>query len=103
MSSRKTLACLACLSLSFCTRNSSEPEPEPEPAPDLRIRVLHNRIAYIPPQCFTQLADGPELRTQNPCYVCHADASEPNMASQPELQLAYDFPQVQAGLLAQNP
>jgi hypothetical protein len=58
---------------------------------------LENRFAYIPPQCFTQVADGPALRVQNPCYVCHADAPEPNYASQPEVQLAYDFPQAHAG------
>jgi hypothetical protein len=58
---------------------------------------LENRFAYIPPQCFTQVADGPALQVQNPCYVCHADAPEPNYASQPEVQLTYDFPQAHAG------
>src|ERR1700741_4652615 len=64
--------------------------------------VIENRYAYIPPQCFTQVADGPALRAQNPCYVCHAEASEPNFASQPELQLAYDFPQAFAGTSPRN-
>lgn len=64
--------------------------------------IVHNRFAYIPPQCFTQVADGPSLQVQNPCYVCHAEASEPNFASQPELQLTYDFPQAYAGLQPRN-
>jgi len=63
---------------------------------------IGNRFAYIPPQCFTQVADGPALHAQNPCYVCHADASEPNFASQSELQLAYDFPQAYAGQSPRN-
>lgn len=74
-------------------------------APDLRSQSLHNRIAYIPPQCFTRVTDdsGAGAVAQNPCYVCHAQAREPNMQSQPELQLAYDFPQVRAGAPVQNP
>jgi hypothetical protein len=64
--------------------------------------VIGNRFAYIPPQCFTQVADGPSRHVQNPCYVCHAEASEPNLASQPELQLAYEFPQAHAGLQPRN-
>src|SRR5262252_6717024 len=63
---------------------------------------LGNRFAYIPPQCFTQVADGPALHAQNPCYVCHAEASPPNFASQPEVQLSYDFPQAFAGSPPRN-
>jgi hypothetical protein len=65
--------------------------------------VIGDRFAYIPPQCFTQVADGPSRRVQNPCYVCHAEATEPNLASQPELQLSYGFPQAQAGFQPRNP
>ena len=64
--------------------------------------VIGNRFAYIPPQCFTQVADGPSRHVQNPCYVCHAEATEPNLASQPELQLSYEFPQAHAGLQPRN-
>ena len=105
MTLRRAIAALGCLIGLCCARETPAAPLAAAGAGgfDLRSQVLRNRIAYIPPQCFTQLADGPELRAQNPCYVCHADAPEPNMASQPELQLAYDFPQVQAGLPAQNP
>lgn len=65
--------------------------------------VIGNRFAYIPPQCFTQVADGPARHVQNPCYVCHAEANEPNFASQPELQLSYEFPQAYAGVAPRNP
>jgi hypothetical protein len=105
MTSQRVIACLGCLFGLACARETRPPalEVAGSAAIDLRSQRLGNRIAYIPPQCFTRLSDGPELRVQNPCYVCHADAPEPNMASQPELQLAYDFPQVQAGWSVQNP
>lgn len=71
-------------------------------SPNAKRQVLGNRFAYIPPQCFTQVADGPALHAQNPCYVCHADAAPPNFASQPEVQLTYDFPQAFAGAQPRN-
>jgi len=62
-----------------------------------------NRLAYIPPQCFTRTQDTETSPVQNPCYTCHADVDEPNFNSQPELQLAYDFPQVESGKDVVNP
>lgn len=75
---------------------------------DLRVKGLSNRAAYIPPQCFTRVVDAEPgaaaaPAAENPCYVCHASAREPNMQSQPELQLAYDFPQLRAGSWVGNP
>jgi hypothetical protein len=64
---------------------------------DLISAVARNRLAYIPPQCFTRTQDTDSAPVQNPCYVCHADTSEPNYNSQPELQLAYAFPQAESG------
>jgi hypothetical protein len=63
---------------------------------DLRLRSSSNRLAYIPAQCFTRVRDAPQGGTQNPCYVCHAEARAPNFNSQPELQLSYAFPQIRA-------
>ena len=70
---------------------------------DLRSRSVDNRLAYIPPQCFTRTLDAGASKAQNPCYVCHADAAVPNYQSQPELQLAYAFPQLQGGRDVANP
>jgi hypothetical protein len=73
------------------------------PQPTLEQDFAENRLAYIPPQCFTRLRESPQDRPQNPCYVCHADAPAPNQQSHPELQLAYDFPEPVAGSIAANP
>lgn len=95
-----------------CARKAPSASPKGAP-PDidaelhkaLAMRPGHakNRLAYIPPQCFTRVSDGPSQTPQNPCYVCHADAPAPNQQSQPELQLAYDFPEPRAGHDAENP
>lgn len=92
---------LACTGLAGWICACESPRDLPAKARDTgtisKRAQLTNRFAYIPPQCFTQVADGPSLRVQNPCYVCHAEASDPNFASQPEVQLTYDFPQAHAG------
>src|SRR3546814_15890260 len=69
------------LSLAACTRSSDDS------GVDLR-QPVKNAIANIPPQCFTRTEDA-DGRVQNPCYVCHADADQPNYQSQPENQLSY--------------
>lgn len=68
---------------------------------DLR-QAVRNDIANIPPQCFTRTKDASNGRVQNPCYVCHADADEPNFQSQPENQLSYAFPLVRATAKVRN-
>jgi hypothetical protein len=95
------LACAVLTAVAICACDSARVSPAVVHASGKL--TVGNRFAYIPPQCFTQVADGPSLRVQNPCYVCHADASEPNLASQPELQLSYEFPQAYAGLHPRNP
>lgn len=64
---------------------------------DLRDRGQVNRLGNVPAQCFTRTQDEPGGPVQNPCYVCHSDARAPNFAATPELQLAYDFPQIRGG------
>lgn len=68
---------------------------------DLR-QAVSNDIANIPPQCFTRTQDAQRGRVQNPCYVCHAEAEEPNFQSQPENQLSYAFPLVRATAKVRN-
>lgn len=69
---------------------------------DLRGRVLENRLAYIPAQCYTVTRVG-ALARSNPCYVCHAEAPDPNPNGRPDLQTTYAFPHLQAGLGLRNP
>jgi hypothetical protein len=70
---------------------------------DLLATTATNRLAYIPPQCFTKTRDHADSPVQNPCYVCHAEAPEPNYYSQPESQLSYALPQLEAGKEVVNP
>jgi hypothetical protein len=83
-------------------RTASEPSATSAPSDtgeqndsgvDLKQRPLRNKLANIPPQCFTRTQD-PSGEIQNPCYVCHAEADVPNYQSQPENQLSYAFPSV---------
>ncbi|WP_211243030.1 hypothetical protein [Sinimarinibacterium sp. CAU 1509] len=78
------------------------PAPQDDGGVNLTVRPVANTIANIPPQCFTRTQDAGSKAVQNPCYVCHAEAPEPNYQSQPELQLAYAFPQVHAGSTTHN-
>ncbi|MBK1622828.1 hypothetical protein [Afifella marina] len=52
---------------------------------------LHNRTAYIPPQCYTKTLDDVG-RAHNPCFTCHLRARRPNFINDPDLQLSYAFP-----------
>lgn len=82
---------------------SSTTNTSAEAEVDLISTNAVNKLAYIPPQCFTKTQDSAGSTVQNPCYVCHADTAEPNYYSQPELQLSYDFPQVESGKNVVNP
>lgn len=62
-----------------------------ESGPNLKSKVLHNPIAYIPPQCFVKTEQ--EGRVVNPCYVCHTRSVEPNYMNDWDLQLNYSFPE----------
>ena len=81
------LAVLAAILLSGC-------QGRDDSGVDLKLRPVQNKLANIPPQCFTRTRDD-NGTVQNPCYVCHAGAAEPNFQSQPENQLSYAFPSLQ--------
>ncbi len=64
------------------------------PAPPtgiLHVRRLRNRVAYIPPQCFTKTRDD-EGKPKNPCYACHTRSEAPNFVNDEDLQLTLKLP-----------
>lgn len=94
---------LLAILLSGCTGGSGGNDAAVQTGVDLITGQAANRIAYIPPQCFTRTQDVDGGPVQNPCYACHADTAEPNYNSQPGLQLSYAFPQAEAGHEVVNP
>ena len=91
------------LALLLCISGYAGVQSEAPARVDLRRNLLDNRAAYIPPQCFTRVLDPGASHAHNPCYVCHGATREPQREAQLELQLAYDFPQLQAGREVTNP
>jgi len=64
------------------------------PAPPtglMHVRRLRNRVAYIPPQCFTKTRDE-NGKVKNPCYACHTRSEAPNFVNDDDLQLALKLP-----------
>jgi len=59
-------------------------------AVDITARTLKNKVAYIPPQCYTQTEDA-QKNTYNPCYACHTDSRRPNYVNDSDLQETYSF------------
>jgi hypothetical protein len=53
---------------------------------------LVNRIAYVPPQCFTKTRDPGDEKAKNPCYVCHTRSEPPNYTNDDNLQLELKLP-----------
>lgn len=53
-----------------------------------RPQHLTNRVAYIPPQCFTKTSAG-----ANPCYACHTQSELPNYTQDGDLQLRLLLPE----------
>ncbi|WP_394834080.1 hypothetical protein LVJ94_47000 [Pendulispora rubella] len=53
-------------------------------------RVLGNRYAYIPAQCYTKTRDGAG-KANNPCYACHIHSDPPNFVEDADLQLQWSF------------
>jgi len=98
------LSAAALITLSACGGGGTPASPaaQDDSGINLAQRPVANAIANIPPQCFTRTQDAGSSAVQNPCYVCHAAAQEPNYQSQPELQLAYAFPQVHSGATTHN-
>ncbi|NKF22455.1 hypothetical protein [Solimonas marina] len=91
MSNFRTLAATTALALLLTACHHPQSD---DSGIDLRTRPVRNKIANIPPQCFTRTQDVANSAVQNPCYVCHADADQPNWQSQPENQLSYAFPSI---------
>jgi hypothetical protein len=96
------LCCCVALASALAACQKVGPETQSDSGINLKHRPVNNAIANIPPQCFTRTRDASDATVQNPCYVCHAEAREPNFQSQPELQLSYAFPQVRAGTTTRN-
>lgn len=61
------------------------------PTASVPLRRLHNRVAYIPPQCFTNTR-GADGKPKNPCYACHTHSEAPNFVDDEDLQLALTLP-----------
>jgi hypothetical protein len=54
-------------------------------------RRLQNKVAYIPPQCFTNTRDA-DQKPKNPCYACHTRSEPPNFVDDEDLQLTLKLP-----------
>ncbi|PTV95468.1 hypothetical protein C8J27_104104 [Rhodobacter aestuarii] len=59
---------------------------------DLKSTLLHNRTAYIPPQCYTKTEDDTGA-VHNPCFTCHVRSRAPHYINDDDLQTAYSFPE----------
>lgn len=57
----------------------------------LHVRNLRNRIAYVPPQCFTNTRTK-SGSAKNPCYACHTKSEAPNFVNDDELQVTLKLP-----------
>lgn len=61
-------------------------------------RVLANRFAYVPPQCYAKVQEASGA-VHNPCYACHMHPRAPNALDDSDLQTTWQFP----GNAAHNP
>ena len=57
---------------------------------DIMARTLHNKTAYIPPQCYTKTKDK-QGNIHNPCFACHTQTKRPNYINDSDLQQSYSF------------
>jgi hypothetical protein len=53
---------------------------------------LVNRVAYIPPQCFTKTREPGDAKAKNPCYPCHTRSEAPNFTNDGDLQTVLSLP-----------
>ncbi|WP_428353415.1 hypothetical protein [Methyloprofundus sp.] len=65
-------------------------ELQVEPVVDILSRTVHNKTAYIPPQCYTKTEDD-QGNIHNPCFACHTTARRPNYINDADLQQNYSF------------
>ncbi|MGA9523898.1 MAG: hypothetical protein WBV82_20725 [Myxococcaceae bacterium] len=79
--------------LLFACSDCEAPSAEATRAPAQQKREpLSHRTPYVPPQCYTK-TQGADGRVHNPCYVCHQSSTPPNYINDPDVQLAYAFPE----------
>jgi hypothetical protein len=57
----------------------------------MHVRRLRNRVAYVPPQCFTKTR-GDDGKPKNPCYACHTRSEAPNFVNDEDLQVTLTLP-----------
>src|SRR3984957_2941932 len=58
----------------------------------MHVMRLRNRVAYIPPQCFTKTR-GDDGKPKNPCYACHTRSEAPNFVNDEDLQVTLALPE----------
>jgi hypothetical protein len=58
----------------------------------MQVKRLRNRVAYIPPQCFTKTR-GDDGKSKNPCYACHTRSEAPNFVNDDDLQVTMTLPE----------
>lgn len=68
----------------------SHTSSQPVPVVDIISRSVHNKVAYIPPQCYTKTEDK-QGNIHNPCFTCHTTAKRPNYVNDADLQQTYSF------------
>jgi hypothetical protein len=67
--------------------------PKAAVAPGRRMPPpLVNRVAYIPPQCFTKTREAGAVKARNPCYPCHTRSEAPNFTNDADLQTVLSLP-----------
>lgn len=99
---RTTLTLVFVMLVTSCSYEETSPELQevasvpisqtpPGHARDLRSKLLANRAAYIPPQCYTKTLDRYQ-EPRNPCYTCHIDPIQPNFNHDADLQETLSFP-----------
>ena len=83
-------AAAACMAIGALHPLLAENSKNASDSSTLKSRILHNRTAYIPPQCYTRTRDEND-RVHNPCFSCHTRPRRPNFVNDADLQLEYDF------------
>ncbi|HEY3595863.1 MAG TPA: hypothetical protein VGL13_18390, partial [Polyangiaceae bacterium] len=58
----------------------------------MKVTLLKNRYAYIPPQCYTKTQAAAGAHVSNPCYACHQRSAAPNYNDDADLQLEFKLP-----------
>ncbi len=79
--------------LTSCSSNEDKNQGEQRlDVPDITSKVLVNKTAYLPSQCYTKTEDTATGKTYNPCYTCHHESTRPNYWNDGVLQQSYSMP-----------